>query len=530
MPSRISVTGTIASPGYGAGPLFVIDAAAGRYAPSGDPVAERQRLADAIATALAEIVALGAALSGDASEMVEFQMMMLDDDSLSEAAFAAIDDGTDAASAWGAALGEQVAGYDAADDDYFRARSADLVDIRDRVLRALLGVVDTVAPPGSVLFGREITPSQFLATNWSAGGAILLREGSPASHVAMLARSRGIPMLVGIGALEPEPGEAVLVDAEAGRAEFGPDPEARHQFDAASFSHAETLAAAEELLGRPAATADGVPVTLYVNIADPGEVDRLDIAHCDGVGLMRTEFLYTDGLPDEDAQYEAYRKVLAWAGDKPVTIRTVDAGGDKPVPGFTPTETNPFLGLRGIRLCLARPEIFRTQIRALLRAGTAGNLKIMFPMISIAAEFAAARDLFAEEAASLGLPVPPLGIMVEVPAAAIDPGAFSEAAFFSIGSNDLTQYVMAAARDNGSVAALNDPLHPAILALVRIVAGHGAAHDIPVSLCGDAGGEPRAIPHLLQAGLRQLSVAPSQLARARAAIATTSLTPSGAQR
>jgi phosphotransferase system enzyme I (PtsI) len=216
--------------------------------------------------------------------------------------------------------------------------------------------------------------------------------------------------------------------------------------------------------------------------------------------------------------------VLEWAAGKPVTIRTIDAGGDKPVPGFTVEEGNPFLGLRGIRLSLARPEVFRVQIRALLRAAVHGNLKVMFPMISVHHEYERAVALFAEEARNLaaaGKPhaMPPLGIMVEVPSVAIAPELFSDAAFFSIGSNDLTQYVMAAARDNTAVATLNSATNPAVLRLISGVAAFGLLHDISVSLCGDAGGDPAAIPHLLKAGLRDLSVAPAQLALAKAAIA-----------
>ncbi|TIS02062.1 MAG: phosphoenolpyruvate--protein phosphotransferase, partial [Mesorhizobium sp.] len=248
------------------------------------------------------------------------------------------------------------------------------------------------------------------------------------------------------------------------------------------------------------------------------------IATCDGVGLMRTEFLFGKALPDEETQYQAYRKVLEWAGEKPVTIRTIDAGGDKPIPDFTVEETNPFLGLRGIRLSLARSDIFRVQIRALLRAAVHGNLKVMFPMIAMAEEHRQAAALFAEEEAALASrgvahKLPPLGIMVEVPSVAIAPEAFADVAFFSIGSNDLTQYVMAAARDNAAVAHLNAVRHPAVMRLIASVAAFGREKGIPVSLCGDAGGDPAAIPALIEAGLRDLSVSPAQLAMAKAAIA-----------
>jgi len=207
-----------------------------------------------------------------------------------------------------------------------------------------------------------------------------------------------------------------------------------------------------------------------------------------------------------------------------VTIRTVDAGGDKPMPGFTVEESNPFLGLRGIRLSLARPDVFRVQIRALLRAAVHGSLKVMFPMIAVSEEYQRAAALFAEEQAGLvargvAQKMPPLGIMVEVPSVAIAPEAFADVAFFSIGSNDLTQYVMAAARDNAAVAHLNSVRHPAVLRLIAEVAAFGLRAKIPVSLCGDAGGDPAAIPALIEAGLRDLSVAPAQLAMAKATIA-----------
>ncbi|HMQ58918.1 MAG TPA: phosphoenolpyruvate--protein phosphotransferase, partial [Rhizobiaceae bacterium] len=223
-------------------------------------------------------------------------------------------------------------------------------------------------------------------------------------------------------------------------------------------------------------------------------------------------------------QYAAYRTVLEWAEGKPVTIRTVDAGGDKPVPGFTVDESNPFLGLRGIRLCLAKPDIFAVQIRALLRAAVRGNLKVMLPMVSVPEELEQARTLFRAEADKLeraGIPcaMPPLGIMVEVPSVAIRPDLFAAAAFFSIGSNDLTQYVMAASRDSAKLSALARPDHPAVLELVRRVAQWGDENGRPVSLCGDAASDPALAPLLLKSGLRSLSIAASRIGAVKAAIA-----------
>jgi phosphotransferase system enzyme I (PtsI) len=281
---------------------------------------------------------------------------------------------------------------------------------------------------------------------------------------------------------------------------------------------------------RPASTADGTPISVCVNIADPAELERLDLASCDGIGLVRTEFLFggTAGLPDEETRFYTYRRLAEWAAGKPVTIRTLDAGADKPIPGLTfDQEANPFLGMRGIRLSLARPEPFRTQLRALCRAAVHGAIEVMLPMVALPRELERAR-LHLEEALTglqaAGVPCrrPELGIMVEVPAAAITVEAF-EAAFFSIGSNDLTQYVMAAARDNRSLASLNDPTNPAVLSLIAHVAAHGAANGKKVSLCGDAGGDPKFVGALLGAGLRALSVAPSALARVKEAIARADL-------
>lgn len=525
--------GISASAGYAEGPLFDLDRTAAHYTARATAADEKAALEAAIDAATARLAALIETADGAAADILEFQIAMLGDDALGRPAFAAIHAGQPADRAWRQALDAEIAGYDASDQDYFRARAADIRDIRDQVLRALTEDGDVQAPAGAILYGDDIAPTRFLETDWSRGGGIALKAGSTASHVAMLARSRGVPMVVGLGVVGLGASAAnlagtALLDAEHGGIVLSPS---RAEIDAfrqssSSFSARRDLAGA--FLARPAMTRTGTAVRVQVNIADPSDVDGIDIATCDGVGLMRTEFLFGKTLPDEETQYRAYRKVLEWAGEKPVTIRTVDAGGDKPVPGFTVEEGNPFLGLRGIRLSLARPQVFRVQIRALLRAAVHGSLKVMFPMIAVVEEYRQAAAMFAEEQATLAArgiahEMPPLGIMVEVPSVAIVPEAFTEAAFFSIGSNDLTQYVMAAARDNAAVAHLNSVRHPAVLRLVAAVAAFGQRQGIPVSLCGDAGGDPASIPSLLGAGLRDLSVAPAQLAMAKAAIADVSV-------
>ncbi|MFI0844864.1 phosphoenolpyruvate--protein phosphotransferase [Mesorhizobium sp. IMUNJ 23232] len=524
------LTGIPASHGYAKGPVFDLDTGSQAHVSTGHPEEEARALTLAIESASEQLAALAAKTVGEAADMLEFQLAMLADESLSAPAFALIDQGASADGAWSYALDEQIDSYEASEDEYFRARSADLKDIRQQVLEALAPAGSLAVPSGAILVGDDIAPTRFLAVDWSQGGGIALAKGSSASHVAMLARARGVPMVVGLGPVPSNFDLPVFLDAEHGHVLLGPGGEAEELFHRAAEAFAVRRRAAEENSANPAATADGTPVRVLINVADPSDVERIDIATCDGVGLMRTEFLFgkAGGLPDEETQYRAYRKVLEWAAGKPVTIRTVDAGGDKPVPGYTVEEGNPFLGLRGIRLSLARPEIFRVQIRALLRSAVHGNLKIMFPMVAVPEEFAIAAALFAEEAETLAnaggeYAIPPLGIMVEVPSTAIAPELFADVAFFSIGSNDLTQYVMAAARDNTAVAALNSVHNPAVLRLIASVAAFGQANGIPVSLCGDAGGDPAAIPALLEAGLRDLSVVPAQLALAKAAIAGVTL-------
>lgn len=523
MPAPLRLQGIPASAGYAEGPLFDLDLPPVVYAGKAGAAEELKSLKAAIGKAVSRLVAMVETADSDAAGILEFHIAMLEDDALSGPAFASIAAGHAADDAWRQALDAEIAGYEASDQDYFRARATDLLDIRDQVLRALTNDGGGTTPTGAILYGEDIAPTRFLETDWSAGGGIALKAGSTASHVAMLARSRGVPMVVGLGELPAGLASAALLDAERGSIVVDPSPMEIGSFRESLSAFAARQGNARTFLTRPALTKAGTAVRVHVNIAYATDVDGIDIATCDGVGLMRTEFLFGKTLPDEETQYRAYRKVLEWAGDKPVTIRTVDAGGDKPVPGFTVDEGNPFLGLRGIRLSLARPDIFRVQIRALLRAAPHGNLKVMFPMIATAEEYERSAALFAEEQAALAArgivqKMPPLGIMVEVPSVAIAPEAFAGVAFFSIGSNDLTQYVMAAARDNAGVAHLNSVRHPAVLRLIGSVATFGRENGIPVSLCGDAGGDPPSIPALIEAGLRDLSVAPAQLATAKAAI------------
>ncbi len=518
--------GTGASDGLFIGPVRRLGQAAADRQGTGHADTERAALQDAIASAIAGLTTLLARVEGEAQDILGFQVAMLEDDALSAPALSAIDSGTPAHDAWASALDSEIAGYEASDDEYFRARAADLRDIRDRVLRHLSGSGATSGTSGAVLVSEDIAPTTFLETDWSGGGAIALMRGSTTSHVAMLARARGIPMVVSLGEL-PQHVATLAVNGGSGTVLADPDDAQRAGFDAALASDAQARGLEEKFRLAPAMRRSGARIDILINVAGVEELDHIDPASCDGIGLMRSEFLFRDGapLPDEETQYRAYRRFVEWAAGKPVTIRTLDIGGDKPVRGLTPDgEANPFLGLRGVRLTLAREDVFRTQLRALARAAVHGNLKVMVPMVTVPLELTRSAALFDACVAELrqqGIASqrPPLGIMVEVPAVAVLPELFDAAAFFSIGSNDLTQYVTASSRDDVRVASLNDPSHPAVTALISRVARFGQEAGIPVSLCGDMASEPKHLATLLDAGLTSLSVAPARIARLKAALA-----------
>ena len=539
MPERV-LRGRPASPGLVIGPLVrlprvTVDDVRPKLEQQGehlvireqvDPVVERAHLEDSLQRARHGLSELAAGADEMGAEILEFQLALLDDPALIEEALAQISDGVSASSAWQQVLYRQILSYEDAEDEYFRARAGDLKDVDVRVRRALGGTEDRPMPllPGAVVVDEDLTPSSFLSLDWSLLGGVALERGSASSHVAMLARARGVPMAVNLGEA-PESGEGVL-DGEAGLLVVRPDPATREAYarrlDERRLAHAEESA----LLARPAVTATGERIEVMLNVDDPNAVSDGLLDAADGVGLFRTEFLFLgrEALPDEGDQFVSYYSLLDRLRGKPCIVRTLDIGGDKALPGISlPEESNPFLGLRGLRLCLDRPELFRPQVRALLRAAVLGPLKVMLPMVATAGEFQEAREVFTSCLAELRADgaeaeMPPLGIMVETPAAAVAIDLIP-ADFFSIGSNDLTQYVMAASRDaGGRVAALNNPLHPAVLRLIDQVVRHGGAIGTPVSLCGDMASDPTAVDALLRLGLRRLSVAPAALGRVKLAV------------
>ncbi len=526
----IVLQGRPAAPGLAIGPLVVVqrrESAVDHAAES--PEAERRRLVAAVDAARQALAALATHGGGElAEEILMFQMALLDDPELLAPAQAALGRGHTAEAAWQTAIGELIDGYAQDEDEYFRARADDLRDLRQRVLEVLSGadLWEDVLPEHGLLVADTLTPSRFLEIDWDRAGGIALAGGSDTSHMAMLARARGVPLVTGLGesAARLRDGTTAILDADAGRLVVEPGPTTLASYRERLRAQAAVAAADARYRDAPAATADGIPVSILVNVDDPAVLTRIDPAICDGVGLTRTEFLFREGVPDEETQVRAYRQVVEWARGRPVTIRTLDAGGDKPVPGLTPAgESNPFLGLRGLRLSLARPEAFRVQLRALIRAAAHGPLKIMLPMVTLPRELERAREILSavrDELAGEGHDTAPspLGIMVETPAAALQPAAFA-ADFYSIGTNDLIQYVTAAARDIEAVAGLQDPTAAPVIELIGRVAEAGRARDVEVSVCGEMAARPDCVPALLDAGVRVLSVPPAAVGRVKRAVA-----------
>ena len=528
-PTERFLHGEVASKGLVTGVLRIEHAFVEPTGGAGTDAEERERFEQALEDARQGLTNLIAESDDMGGEILEFQLALIEDPELRDPALAAIAEGRSASAAWQKVIDEQIGDYQSAEDDYFRARAHDLQDLRDRVLRRLGGseTAGQGLPDDTILLSEELAPSHFLEIDWTRCRGAALTGGSTSSHVAILARARGVPLLVGLQMAEPpvEDGVAAVLDAEAGRLILSPSPGTWAEYQKRVRIRAAERAALADFLEAPAITRAGERITVQISVDDPRLLEGLDPAQSDGVGLTRSEFLFygRDDLPDEETQFTAYRELLRWAGERPVTVRTLDAGGDKPIAGLTPPgESNPFLGQRGLRLSLARPEVFRAQLRALARAAPFGRLRVMLPMVTTPAEFMQASQLFDDVLTELrqdgiGASRPPLGMMVEVPAAALRIADFA-ADFFSIGSNDLVQYVTATSRDCPAVSDLHDPLNPAVVDLIRRVVDHGRDSGKEVSLCGDMAAEPETLKALLDLGLRNVSVAPAALGTVKAEI------------
>ncbi|WEZ82437.1 PEP-utilizing enzyme [Rhizobium sp. 32-5/1] len=482
----------------------------------GDP----QILAAAIETAIADLQALMAAADPHSRNILEFQVEMLSDPAIRDIGSDRADDGTGTVLAWVSAIEDYIAGFESSDDDDICARAVDVIDIRNRVLGALNGTRADDFPAGSIFVGADIAPSLFLTHDWTSGGGIALSAGSTASHVAMLARARSVPMVVGLGPVPLENGMRLMVDGIRGI--VLPEPTETDIAEALCSIEITSASAAKSNLPPDGEIKSGM--TCLVNIGHPAELAAVS-ADCAGIGLLRSEFLMssTADLANEERQYRLYGEALSWAGERPVTVRLLDLGGDKALGGFGANERNPFLGMRGIRLLLAHPDLLRVQARALLRAAVLGNLKVMLPMVTVASEITVTRRIFAEEAEGLARRhvasrMPDIGMMVEVPAAALMLDRFENADFFSLGTNDLAQYLSAAARDSAAASSLYEQTRPALLRLIRQTVAMADMMGKPIGICGDLAGIPDALSELLACGLKQFSVAPQQLAALKTAL------------
>lgn len=421
--------------------------------------------------------------------------------------------------------------FEAMDSEYMKERAADIRDVTKRVLAHLLGV--TISNPSLiseevVIIAEDLTPSDTAQLNRQYVKGFATDIGGRTSHSAIMARSLEIPAVVGTKTVtaEVKNGDIVIVDGLDGQVIINPSPELLAQYEQKRARYEAQKAEWAKLVHEATVTADGIHVELAANIGTPDDVKGALANGAEGIGLYRTEFLYMgrSELPTEDEQFVAYKTVLEQMNGKPVVVRTLDIGGDKELPYLQlPKEMNPFLGFRAIRLCLEMQDMFRTQLRALLRASVYGNLKIMFPMIATLDEFRQAKAILLEEKEALlrqGVAVADgieVGMMVEIPAAAVIADQFAkEVDFFSIGTNDLIQYTMAADRMNERVAYLYQPYNPAILRLISHVIDAAHREGKWVGMCGEMAGDPIAIPILLALGLDEFSMSATSILPARA--------------
>jgi phosphoenolpyruvate-protein phosphotransferase len=461
--------------------------------------------------------------------------LMLEDPELLQTVRRAIsEEGLNAESALSDAAEAYAQMLESLDDQYLCTRAADVRDVADRVLRILLGVAEsnatTLSHPAIVL-ARDLSPSDTVLLDKSLVLGFCTAEGGPTAHTAILARSLGLPAVVGAG---PEiltiPNYAHLIlDGSQGELLLDAEEATIDGYRMRRTAATAALRTARERAHEPAITRDGHRVEVVANVGNVAGAQEALAAGAEGVGLLRTEFLYLERaeLPDEEEQVRAYREIAdVFGGHQPVILRTLDVGGDKELPYLDlPLELNPFLGMRAIRLCLSRPELFKPQLRAALRAGVGRKIKLMFPMVTTVEEVRAAQAVLADCRTELvveGHPVPEameVGIMIEVPAAALMADRLApEVDFFSIGTNDLSQYTAAADRTNAQVASLVTGFQPAVLRLVRrtIDAAHAAGKW--VGLCGEFAGEPLAIPILLGLGLDEFSMNPPAIPLAKQVI------------
>ncbi|MBB6671116.1 phosphoenolpyruvate--protein phosphotransferase [Cohnella nanjingensis] len=412
--------------------------------------------------------------------------------------------------------------FDLLDDDYMKERALDIKDVGNRLLKHLLGVPEIALPTDTqpfILVVRELTPSQLIHLKPDVVLGIVTMVGSPSSHSAIMARAFGIPLVMGVEAKLEAPiatGDLLIMDGGAGLLHVMPDAETVAQYTELRKRHLVAREQLQSLAQVPAVTPDGESLILAANISSVKELDAALASGAEGVGLFRTEFLYMDrtSFPTEEEQYEVYRAAAEKLNGQPLIVRTLDIGGDKQLDYYEmPEEDNPFLGYRAIRFSLDRKDLFKIQLRAILRAAAHGDVQIMYPLIASLTEVREANALLTEaerELAAEGVPYRgglPTGVMIEVPAAVLIADLLAaEVSFFSIGTNDLVQFTLAVDRMNEQISHLYEPFHPAIIRMLRTVTEAAGRYGIPVSVCGELAGDVRAMPIWLGLGVHELSL------------------------
>lgn len=534
------ITGIAASSGIVIGKAYLVEsskpALPTHKIASQQAEAELARLKHARETTKEQLTAIRDGLSARAgaeeAAIFDAHIMLLEDEMLAETIAQEIAQGNNAEIAVRNATDIIGSMFDNMEDEYMRGRAADIRDIGGRWLNNLLGVktgsLGAMTEP-AIVFARDLTPSDTAQMNKDLVLAFVTETGGRTSHSAIMARSLEIPAVVGTGIVKGiTTGDTVIVDGGSGTVIVQPTAEDLKEYERRRSQQAQQRAQLLSLKDLPATTSDGKNFELVANIGTPGDVESAIKYGAQGVGLYRTEFLYMDrkDMPSEEEQFNAYRQVLTAFGKLPVIIRTLDIGGDKEL-SYLPMakELNPFLGNRALRLCLANPRLFKIQLRALLRAGTVGNLWIMLPMVATIGEVRQAKELLRNVEAELQQEKVPysqdykLGIMIEIPAAAIQADLFAEEVdFFSIGTNDLIQYTCAADRMNENVSYLYDPFNPAVLRLIQGVIAAGRHQGKMVGMCGEMAGEPLAAPLLVAMGLDEFSMSASSIPQVKAVI------------
>lgn len=499
--------------------------------PSGCPDAELARLAQAIEEARAGLEQLRESLGGDSSigEIFRAHALMLED--LRPEFEALIAEGAAAEHAVARVMHQKAKRFAASDNPVLESYGRDIEDLERRLLRALAGPSsDAPRHDGGdgprVVVARALSPSETAALAGEHVVGLAMEQGGATSHTAVIAKSLGIPCVVGVGGLTArvQPGDTVWVDGTRGIVVVNPDPETvdRARGLGERYERLEAVLLRESHL--PAETLDGHRAVLLANVEYPMDVDAGLERGAQGVGLYRTEFLYDPrkGLPSEDEQFGIFRATLDRVGERRLTVRTYDFGGDKPMPRAGPTEPNPAMGLRSLRWCFANPDLFLQQLRALLRAAVKGDVRILLPMVGSLEEVRRAKAMIRQAARELeaeGIehhPDPPVGVMIEIPAASLIADLLApEVDFFSIGTNDLIQYNLAVDRVNPQVAGLFRPSHPSVLRLLRQTIQAAQAASIPVTMCGEMGGHSIYAALLLGMGIRAFSLTPGYIPRVR---------------